>query len=92
MQVRRNMMDLDANLARLAAAPLPDLSAIDGGALAVRARAEARQARSTLAAAAAAALGIGVVGGMQAPAQAEAPLAAFGPSLDLTPLIALGQE
>ena len=84
-------MDLDANLARLAAAPLPDLSAIDGGALAVRARAEARQARSTLAAAAAA-LGIGVVGGMQAPAQAEAPLAAFGPSLDLTPLIALGQE
>ena len=36
--VRRNMMDLDANLARLAAAPLPDLSAIDGGALAVRDR------------------------------------------------------
>lgn len=85
-------MELDSNLAQLAAAPLPDLSAIDGGALAVRAQAEARQARSTLAAAMAVSLGIGVVGGMQAPAQAEAPLAAFGPSLALTPLIALGQQ
>lgn len=85
-------MELDANLARLAAAPLPDLSVIDGGALAVRARAEARQARGTLAAAMAVSLGIGIVGGMQAPAQAQAPLAAFGPSLALTPLIALGHE
>ncbi len=85
-------MELDANLARLAAAPLPDLSGIDGGALAVRARAEARVARGTTAAALAVSLGIGIVGGMQAPAQAQAPLAAFGPSLALTPLIALGQE
>lgn len=85
-------MDLDSNLAQLAAAPLPDLSAIDGSALAVRARAEARQARSTLVAAMVVSLGIGIVGGMQAPAQAEAPLAAFGPSIALTPLIALGQE
>ena len=85
-------MELDANLVRLAAAPLPDLSAIDGGALAVRARAEARQTRSTLAAAMAVSLGIGFVGGMQAPAQAQASLAAFGASLALTPLIALGQE
>ncbi len=85
-------MELDANLARLAAAPLPDLSVIDGGALAVRARAEARVARGTTAAALAVSLGIGIVGGMQAPAQAQAPLAAFGPSLALTPLIALGQE
>lgn len=85
-------MDLDGNLARLASTPVPDLSAIDGGALAVRARAESRQSRSTLAAAMAASLGIGIVGGLQAPAQAEAPLAAFGPSLALAPLIALGQE
>lgn len=85
-------MDLDGNLARLAAAPLPDLSVIDGGALAIRARAEVRRSRSTLAAAMAASLGIGIIGGMQAPAQAQAPLAAFGPSLALTPLIALGQE
>ncbi|MCL9997741.1 MAG: hypothetical protein NBV68_00020 [Erythrobacter sp.] len=85
-------MDIDGNLAQLAAAPLPDLSAIDGGALAVRARAEVRHSRSTLAVAMAASLGIGVVGGMQAPAKAEVPLAAFGPSLALAPLIALGQE
>ncbi|WP_066531688.1 hypothetical protein [Erythrobacter sp. CCH5-A1] len=85
-------MDLDSNLSRLAGAPVPDLSAIDGAALAVRARVEARQARGTLAAAMAAALGIGMVGGMQAPALAEAPMAAFGPELSLTPLIALGQQ
>lgn len=85
-------MDLDDNLARIAALPVPDLSAIDGGALAQRARAEARAARGTLGAALVAALGIGVVGGLQAPAQAEAPLAAFGPELALTPLIALGLE
>lgn len=85
-------MDLDSNLARLAGAPVPDLSAIDGATLAVRARAEARQSRGTLAASMAAALGIGIVGGMQSPAQAEAPMAAFGPGLSLTPLIALGQQ
>ncbi len=87
-------MDLDANLARLAGAPVPDLSVIDGATIAERARAEARQSRGTLAMAMAVSLGIGVVGGMQAPAQpqAPAPLAAFGPSPSLTPLIALGQE
>jgi hypothetical protein len=85
-------MDLDGNLARLAAATVPDLSVIDGGALAVRARGEVRQSRSALALALVTSLGIGVVGGMQAPAQAEAPVAAFGPSLALTPLIALGRE
>ncbi|MEE4154715.1 MAG: hypothetical protein V2I27_11195 [Erythrobacter sp.] len=85
-------MDLDGNLARLAGAPVPDLSAIDGAALAARARAEARQARGTLAAAMAISLAIGIVSGMQTPAQAEAPMAAFGPALSLTPLIALGQE
>ena len=85
-------MDLDGNLARLAAAPLPDLSSIEGGALAVRARAEARQARGTLAAAMAAALGIGILGGMQTPAQAQGSIVAFGPSLSLSPLIALGQQ
>ena len=86
------MLDLDHNLARIANVPVPDLSAIDGNALAARARAEARAARSTLGAALIAALGIGIVGGFQTPAQAEAPLAAFGPELALTPLIALGQE
>lgn len=85
-------MDLDGNLERLASAPLPDLSAIDGAALALRAQTELRQSRGTLAAALAASLGIGIVSGMQAPAQAQPPLAAFGPSLSLTPLIAMGQE
>lgn len=85
-------MDLDGHLARLAGLPVPDLSAIDGGALAVRARAETRQTRSVLMLALAGALGIGVVGGLQAPAQAEAPIAAFGPEPALTPLIALGRE
>jgi hypothetical protein len=85
-------MNLDGNLARLAGAPVPDLSAIDGAALAVQARAEMRQSRGMLAAALAASLGIGVVGGMQAPAQAQAPILAFGPSPSLTPLIALRQE
>jgi hypothetical protein len=45
-----------------------------------------------LAAAMATSLGIGIVSGMQAPALAEAPMAAFGPELSLTPLIALGRE
>lgn len=85
-------MDLDHNLARIASAPVPDLSAIDGTALATRAHVEARAVRSTLGAALIAALGIGVVGGFQTPAQAETPLAAFGPTLALVPLIALGQE
>lgn len=85
-------MDLDDNLARLASLPVPDLAAIDGGALAARARAEARAARGVLGAALVAALGIGVVGGLQAPAEAQAPLAAFGPAPALVPLIALGQE
>jgi len=35
---------------------------------------------------------MGVVGGLQVPARAEVPLAAFGPPASLTPLIALGQE
>lgn len=85
-------MDLDSNLARFAGLPVPDLSAIDGGALALRAQAEGRVTRRAAGLALGAALGIGVVGGFQAPAQAEAPLAAFGPELSLTPLIALGQE
>lgn len=85
-------MDLDGNLARLAATHVPDLSGIDGIALANRARAEARQSRGALGLALVAALGIGIVGGTQVPAQAETPLAAFGPAPSLTPLIALGQE
>lgn len=83
-------MALDDNLARLAAAPLPDLSGLDGTALALRARTEARTARGAMVCALVAALGIGVIGGMQAPPQAaEAPLAAFGPAPALTPLIGL---
>lgn len=85
-------MDLDGNLARLAGARVPDLSAIDGSVLADRARAEARQLHGVLGLALIAALAIGIVGGIQVPAQAEAPLVAFGPAPDLTPLIALGQE
>lgn len=85
-------MDLDDNLSRLVAVSVPDLSAIDGAALAMRARVEARRSRGALGAAMVAALGIGVVGGMQVPAQAEIPLVAFGPAPSLTPLIALGQE
>jgi len=84
-------MDLDHNLARIAGAPVPDLSAIDGFAMATRARVQARAAHGALGVALIA-LGIGVVGGLQTPAQAETPLAAFGPTLALVPLIALGQE
>lgn len=85
-------MDLDENFARLAALSVPDLSAIDGAALATRARVEARQSRGALGAAMIAALGIGVVAGLQVPAQAETSLVAFGPAPSLTPLIVLGQE
>lgn len=85
-------MNLDKNLARLTAVSVPDLSAIDGAALAARARLDARQSRGALGAAMVAALGIGVAGGMQVPAQAETALVAFGPAPSLTPLIGLGQE
>jgi len=86
------MMDLDDNLARLVAVSVPDLSGIDGAALAKRARVEERQLRGALGAAMVAALGIGVVGGMQVPAKAEISPVAFGPAPSLTPLIVLGQE
>lgn len=85
-------MDLDENLARLARLPVPDLSGIDGERLALRAQGEVRQTRAMLGLGLVASLGMGVVGGLQAPAQAEVPLAAFGPSASLTPLIALGQK
>jgi hypothetical protein len=86
------MMDLENILTRLTAVRVPDLSAIDGAALARQARAEALRSRRTLGAAMVAALGIGVAGGMQLPAQAETSLVAFGPAPSLTPLIVLGQE
>lgn len=85
-------MDLDDNLARLVACSVPDLSAIDGAALALRARVEARQSQRVIVTAMVAALGIGVIGGMQVPAPAETSLVAFGPAPLLTPLIVLGQE
>lgn len=85
-------MDLDDNLTRLLACPVPDLTAIDGAALATRARVEVRQSRAALGAAMIAALGIGVIGGMQVPAQAETSLVAFGPAPSLTPLILLGKK
>ena len=85
-------MDLDQNLARLAKLPVPDLSDIDGGRLALRAQGEVRQTRAVLGLGLVMSLGMGVVGGLQAPARAEVPLAAFGPSASLIPLIALGQE
>ena len=85
-------MDLEKNLAALVACSVPDLSAIDGAALARRARVEARQSRGAIGVAMVAALGIGVAGGMQVPAEAEASLVAFGAAPSLTPLIVLGQE
>lgn len=83
-------MDLDNNLARLVALPVPDLSAINGAVLATQARVEARRARTTLGVAMVAALGIGVVSGLSGKAQAETSLVAFGPAPSLTPLIELG--
>ena len=85
-------MDLDDNLSRLGGLGVPDLSAIDGAALAMRARIEVGQSRKALGIAMFAALGIGVIGGMQAPATPETPLVAFGPPASLTPLIALGHQ
>lgn len=84
-------MKLDDNLAALARLPIADLSALDGSVLAQRARAEQRVGASVTALALAAGLGIGILGGMQAPAEPEAPVVAFGPDPALTPLIALGQ-
>lgn len=85
-------MDLDKNLARLARLPVPDLSGIDGERLAQRAHSDVRQRRALLGLGVVASLGLGVVSGLQAPAEAEVPLAAFGPSASLTPLITLGQQ
>lgn len=85
-------MDFDNIASRLVAVPVPDLSAIDGAALATQARVEELRSRRAFGAAMVAALGIGVAGGMQAPAQAETSLVAFGPAPSLTPLIALGKE
>lgn len=85
-------MDIENIVSRLAAVPVPDLSAIEGADLATQARVQARQSRRALGAAMVAALGIGVVGGMQVPAQAETSLVAFGPAPSLMPLIALGKE
>ncbi len=85
-------MDLDENLARLARLPVPDLSGIDGRSLAQRAQANVRQTRALLGLGLVTSLGMGVVSGLQAPAQAEVPLVAFGPPASLTPLIALGQQ
>ncbi len=85
-------MDLDEKLSRLARLPVPDLSGIDGERLAQRARADVRQTRAMLGLGLVASLGLGVVSGLQAPAQAEVPIAAFGPPPSLTPLIALGQQ
>lgn len=84
-------MNLDDNLARLGAACVPNLSAIDGAALARRARIEAGEARRMLSLAMFAALGIGVLGGVQTPGRQDTSLVAFGPPPALTPLIALGQ-
>lgn len=85
-------MDLDENLARLARIPVPDLSGIDGSKLAQRAHDDIKQTRAMLGLGLVTSLGMGVAGGLQAPAQAEVPLAAFGPSASLTPLITLGQK
>lgn len=84
-------MDLDSNLARLAAAPLPDLAALDGSALAAQARAEVAAAQRTGGLALVAALTIGLAGGLQTPAEDAAPLAAFGPPPALTPLLGLAK-
>lgn len=85
-------MNLDENLARLASLPVPDLSGIDGGKLALRAQGEVRQTRAMLGLGLVVSLGMGVMGGLQVPERSEVPLAAFGPSASLAPLIALGQE
>lgn len=85
-------MDLDENLAQLARLPVPDLSGIDGERLALRAQSEVMQTRAILGLGVVVSLGMGVMSGLQAPSRAEVPLAAFGPSPSLTPLIALGQE
>lgn len=84
-------MDLDNNLALLAAVPVPDLSAINGAVLATQARIEARRACTTVCVAMVAALGIGVVSGLSGKTQEETSLVAFGPAPSLTPLIELGQ-
>lgn len=84
-------MDLDKTLARIAAAPMPDLAMIDGAALAAKAHTRQRAGRTALAVALCGSFGIGIVSGLQAPITDQAPLAAFGPTPALTPLIGLAQ-
>lgn len=84
-------MNQDTQIERIAALPTPDLSGIDGAALAMQANAAARQSRVIIGSALVAALSIGVAGGLQSPARAEAPLVPFGVPAALTPLIAMGQ-
>lgn len=82
-------MNLDDALSRLAATPVPDLTAIDGSELADRARVQRRNSNAALGLALVTALGIGIASGMQQPVQVQPPLAAFGPPPALTPLMSL---
>lgn len=84
-------MELDETLARLAAVPVPDLSALDGHALADEALAQQRTGRTALGVALTGAFAIGVVGGLQSPVPAPAQVAAFGLPPALTPLIGLAR-
>lgn len=86
-------MELDEQMARLGRIPVPDLAAIDGSALAQRAKSEARDSRAATGLAALAALVIGVAGGFAAqPADGGAALMPFGPAPALAPLVHLAQK
>ena len=84
-------MELDDELERLKAEPIPDLSGIDGVQLAVRARRERRQGRLMITTAGIAALMIGVAGSLPAPGVASAPVVPFGPPASLVPLVQIGR-
>ena len=84
-------MELDDYFERLKAAPIPDLSGIDGEQLATRASREKQQGRAMLTTAAVAALMIGVAGSVPAPGAMAASVVPFGPPASLVPLVQLGR-
>lgn len=85
-------MNVDFYLKQLASVPVPDLDAIDGAHLALRARNEHRQGRMMLTTAGIAALIVGVAGSVLPVDRAEASVVPFGPPSALVPLVQLGRE
>jgi hypothetical protein len=84
-------MDIDNRIAQLGTLGAPDLSGLDGAALAQRARGEARNLRLLTNLAVVGALMIGLVSGVQSAPRSAASLVPFGAPPALTPLLQAGR-